>query len=369
MTEAGPAPAPGDADTAAAGAAARAARKRRLEEKAAAEAQQRACPDVDAAEAARLERIARKTAERRAAEAEERARLARLAQRAEERRQAKGSDAPPGTAAPSPEAVASAPTGAPGEGARCPAAAPQPAAAPAAPEPKERKEKAAAKKAGRKEQPAPTGAEIRAARKKRAERRAAGKPSSSTSSSSRRRRGRRKAAAGVPEEGAPCFAWERVERGLAPITTSFGSFGVSVTLQEIEVFLKECGYVEQQACQRFRGLPAHLQRAIMERGAIGGCDNPTAIMVSRINDAESGVICASATENLLDLIPQRKNDEIEKLIKERQLDHNCALKLRSLTPAQQKFALTIPLHECKNPSAFILANLANADMTSAGNVH
>lgn len=297
--------------------------------------------------------------------------MARLAQKAEARRQAKGPDAPPAAATRAPEAVASAPAGALGEGAVGPDAAPQPAAAPApaAPVPRERQEKADVKKAGHKEKRAPTGADVRAARKRRAERRAAGKRSSSTSSSSRRRKARRKAATKAPEEDAPCFAWERVERGLAPITTSFGSFGVSVTLQEIEVFLKECGYVEQQACQRFRGLPAHLQRAIMERGAIGGCDNPTAIMVSRINDAESGVICASATEDLFDLVPQRKNDEIEKLITERQLDHNCALKLRSLTPAQQKFALTIPLHECKNASAFILANLANANMTSAGNVH
>merc|ERR1719253_2542511 len=116
-------------------------------------------------------------------------------------------------------------------------------------------------------------------------------------------------------------------------------------------------------------MPAHMQRAVMERGAIGGCNNPTAILVSRINDAESGIISASATESLLDLLPQRKNPEIEKLITERQLDPNCAMKLRALTPAQQKFALTIPLHECKNPSAFILANLDNANMTSAGKVH
>jgi len=129
---------------------------------------------------------------------------------------------------------------------------------------------------------------------------------------------------------------------------------------EMERFLA-ANPVDAQAEARFRNTPPHVARAVMDRGPISGTRNPASVLLTRIRDAENGRTGLHSGVGLPAPPPPRgdADPEMERLIRQYSLDARAAAGLRSLTPEQQRVAVSLPLHEARNPSAFIMAQLAS----------
>merc|ERR1712228_113585 len=99
-----------------------------------------------------------------------------------------------------------------------------------------------------------------------------------------------------------------------------------------------------------------------DRGALHGARNASAVLNSRIQDAIAGAGCAGAP---LTLPPPPSTGSgmhlgIEGLITRYNLDASCANMLRNLPPHMQIVAADLPVHEARNPSAFVMAQLRQA---------
>mmetsp|Transcript_71580 Transcript_71580/g.158295 ORF Transcript_71580/g.158295 Transcript_71580/m.158295 type:complete len:179 (+) Transcript_71580:1-537(+) len=132
---------------------------------------------------------------------------------------------------------------------------------------------------------------------------------------------------------------------------------------EVEAFI-QMSQVDAESAQRLRTLAPHLQRLVVDRGPVAGSRNPSSVLICRIRDAEmgrvgtpgvgTGALAASAAAAAF----QPPNPQIEALISRYKIDANASNFLRQLTPAKQKQACELPLHEARNPSAFIMTQLA-----------
>lgn len=151
------------------------------------------------------------------------------------------------------------------------------------------------------------------------------------------------------------------------------AFGARVSTDEVEQFLM-LNPVDPEAATRLRSLPPHLQRMVMERGPLAGTRNPSSVLIVRIRDAERGSATAAAHGLGLPAPPPTfaTDPAVERIIAQYNLDARAAGMLRSLPPDQQKAAADLPLHEARNPSAFVMAQLSlpkvPAALTTAGNL-
>merc|ERR1712232_1522110 len=87
----------------------------------------------------------------------------------------------------------------------------------------------------------------------------------------------------------------------------------------------------------------------------------SAVLNSRIQDAIAGTGCAGTALSMPPPIagPGRYLG-IEGLITRYNLDASCANMLRNLPPHMQAMAADLPVHEARNPSAFVMAQLRQA---------
>lgn len=185
--------------------------------------------------------------------------------------------------------------------------------------------------------------------------------SSSSDSSSEEEEAAEAAEGQSPEEVVPAFAWERTPKnlpaaGMAAYAMN-GAGNVSPIAQEVEAFLN-CAGVDGEAAQRLRVMPAHQQRLVMNRGPIGGTRAPSAVLISRIRDAELGRTGPPGSGN----IPANggapsSNPEIEKLISKWNLDAKASFMLRSLPNDKHDLVLKISFEKARNPSAYVITQM------------
>jgi hypothetical protein len=57
-------------------------------------------------------------------------------------------------------------------------------------------------------------------------------------------------------------------------------------MNEVETFL-QLNTVDPEAAMRLRALPPHLQRRVLERGDLRHTRNPSAVLITRLREAES----------------------------------------------------------------------------------
>jgi len=133
---------------------------------------------------------------------------------------------------------------------------------------------------------------------------------------------------------------------------------VTQSSPEVEAFLA-MNTVEPHAASRLRSLPPEMQRLVIERGSLFGARDPSAVLISRVRDATMGGaqsmglgVPAPPLVN-----PVGVHHGIEMLIARYNLDARCAQMLRSLPPDRQALAAELPVHEARNPSAFVMAQL------------
>jgi len=172
----------------------------------------------------------------------------------------------------------------------------------------------------------------------------------------------------IPRPNGPkkagSFAWERPmpvapcypKASAIPPEVLMGSLAAT---SEVERFLND-NQVDGEAAVRFRTLAPQLQRIIMDRGPIVGTRNPSSVLIARVRDVEMG-----RTGNT-DMIAPTTNPEIEKIIFQYSLDEKAAQLLRSLPPEHQRLVFEIPLHEARNPSAFLMAQLSQPRLLGCG---
>eukprot|EP00435_Cladocopium_sp_Y103_P011031 s380_g2.t2 len=185
--------------------------------------------------------------------------------------------------------------------------------------------------------------------------------SSSDSSDSEEEEAAEAATDGQSPEEVPAFAWERTPKnlpaaGMAAYAMN-GAGNVSPIAQEVEAFLT-CAGVDGEAAQRLRVMPAHQQRLVMNRGPIGGTRAPSAVLISRIRDAELGRTGPPGSGN----IPANggapsSNPEIEKLISKWNLDAKASFMLRSLPNDKHDLVLKISFEKARNPSAYVITQM------------
>uniref|UniRef100_A0A7R9ZX32 Uncharacterized protein n=1 Tax=Pyrodinium bahamense TaxID=73915 RepID=A0A7R9ZX32_9DINO len=135
---------------------------------------------------------------------------------------------------------------------------------------------------------------------------------------------------------------------------------------EVEAFLA-MNPVEPHAANQLRGLPPHLQRVVLARGSLMSARDRSAVLTSRISDALTGRYESAGCPPLpssglgmpapLPNIPGMSHPGIEALIARYNLDARCAAMLRMLPPDKQARAAELPVHEARNPSAFVMAQI------------
>ncbi|CAK9095866.1 unnamed protein product [Durusdinium trenchii] len=128
---------------------------------------------------------------------------------------------------------------------------------------------------------------------------------------------------------------------------------------EVEMFLS-MNTVESHAATKLRSLPRNLQRQVLDRGSLMGARDPSAVLISRVRDA---MMSSAHTTPSLPLVTmmlpngQQVHPAVEALIIRYGLDAQCAQQLRQLPLPLQAVAAELPVHEARNPSAFVMAQL------------
>lgn len=128
---------------------------------------------------------------------------------------------------------------------------------------------------------------------------------------------------------------------------------------EVETFLS-MNSVELHAATKLRGLPRHLQRQVLDRGSLMGARDPSAVLISRVRDAMMSSAQTMPSMPILTMtLPngQQVHPAVEALIIRYGLDAQCAQQLRQLPLQLQAVAAELPVHEARNPSAFVMAQL------------
>jgi len=137
--------------------------------------------------------------------------------------------------------------------------------------------------------------------------------------------------------------------------------------QRIDEFV-QAGGVDDQSADRLRGCSMNVIEEVLGRGGLAGTRNPSAVLLSRIRDAEKthGADAGPPApkggggKGGRDAGPVRLDKEVEDFLYRHGIDENCSQSLRDAPPAIQKAVMDKGLHGARNPSAALLARINQA---------
>jgi len=133
----------------------------------------------------------------------------------------------------------------------------------------------------------------------------------------------------------------------------------------VEAFLGSCP-IDPEAANRMRALPPALQQSVMRRGPLAETRNPSAVLIARVRDAESGRADGGAVDMDRSALaddrgakPARRSAKvtIEAMIRDYRLSPGCAWMLRALPPDKQKLAARIDPAGQADPSGYVAEQL------------
>mmetsp|Transcript_70485 Transcript_70485/g.168810 ORF Transcript_70485/g.168810 Transcript_70485/m.168810 type:complete len:289 (-) Transcript_70485:119-985(-) len=133
--------------------------------------------------------------------------------------------------------------------------------------------------------------------------------------------------------------------------------------EEVELFL-QINNIDTAAARELRNEPVHVQLAVLERGPLRACVNPSGALVARIRDAKRGVLGSGGNKYGGGLPPSMATDpnanEVDKFLAAHSVDQAAVAALRSEPPDVQKAVLAKgPLVNTTNPSASLMARIRN----------
>mmetsp|Transcript_59964 Transcript_59964/g.118948 ORF Transcript_59964/g.118948 Transcript_59964/m.118948 type:complete len:259 (+) Transcript_59964:36-812(+) len=140
-----------------------------------------------------------------------------------------------------------------------------------------------------------------------------------------------------------------------------------MTNDEVEMFV-QANNIDVAAAKELRNEPPHVQLAVLERGPLKACVNPSGALVARIRDAKRGVLSASGRyggtppPNTLD----PTTNELDRFLTDNRIDQAGVASMRSEPLEVQKAVMARgPLVNTTNPSASLMARIRTVKLDAA----
>lgn len=133
-------------------------------------------------------------------------------------------------------------------------------------------------------------------------------------------------------------------------------------MEETEIFL-QAHAIDPSAAKELRCEPPHVALAVLERGPLRACTNPSGALVARIRDAKRGILSGNQGRfaPVPPVAPMDPNaTETERFLAENRIDVAGAASLRAEPLDIQKLVMSKgPLTNSTNPSASLMARIRN----------
>jgi len=141
-----------------------------------------------------------------------------------------------------------------------------------------------------------------------------------------------------------------------------------MALQEVEEFL-QLHQIETSAARELKNEPPHVSLAVIDRGTLKACNNPSGALVARIRDAKRGTLAAApmrpAGSPASSLDPDAS--ELDKFLSENLIDQAGIVALRAESKDMQKAVIAKgSLTRSTNPSASLMARIRNCKSEAFG---
>lgn len=113
--------------------------------------------------------------------------------------------------------------------------------------------------------------------------------------------------------------------------------------------------INEEAAQRLKSLPQHMQISIMRRGPISDTRNPSAELLTRMRDVENAGVPSQSGA----VVPARRSAKvaIEAMIDQFRLSPGVAWMMRSMAPDKQKLCSKIDPSGQADPSGYVAEQL------------
>lgn len=140
-----------------------------------------------------------------------------------------------------------------------------------------------------------------------------------------------------------------------------------MTTEEVENFLL-INCIDTAAAKELRSEPPHVALAVLERGPLRACVNPSGALVARIRDAKRGILqgggrYGQVAQPVAMLDPNAS--EADKFLAENRIDQAGAASFRCETAEVQKAVMAKgPLVNTTNPSASLMARIRNVKVNA-----
>lgn len=140
-----------------------------------------------------------------------------------------------------------------------------------------------------------------------------------------------------------------------------------MTSQEVEIFL-QANNIDVAAAKELRNEPPHVALAVLERGSLRACVNPSGALVARIRDAKRGILGDrgryGGVVNPASL--DANASELDRFLAENRIDQAGTASLRSESAEVQKAVMARgALVNTTNPSASLMARIRTVKMNAA----
>jgi len=140
-----------------------------------------------------------------------------------------------------------------------------------------------------------------------------------------------------------------------------------MTTEEVENFLR-INCIDTAAAKELRTEPPHVALAVLERGPLRACTNPSGALVARIRDAKRGILQGGGRFGQIaqPAAPLDANaSEADKFLSENRIDQAGAASFRCETAEVQKAVMAKgPLVNTTNPSASLMARIRNVKVNA-----
>jgi len=142
--------------------------------------------------------------------------------------------------------------------------------------------------------------------------------------------------------------------------------------EDVDGFVKN-NRIDAPAARDLRNEPLEVQLAVLDRGPLSVCVNPSAALIGRIRDAKRGIhegrgpslaTSQAAGDALLPITNSgQPMGEVDKFLLENRLDQGAVLSFKAESPDVQKAVMEQgPLFNCTNPSAALMGRIRAVKM-------
>jgi len=144
--------------------------------------------------------------------------------------------------------------------------------------------------------------------------------------------------------------------------------------EDVENFVKH-NRIDAPAERDLRSEPLEVQLAVLDRGPLSVCVNPSAALIGRIRDAKRGIhegrgpnpVIPAASKGFGELVPSSGStqplSEADKFLVENRLDQGAVISFQAEPPEVQRAVMEQgPLFNCSNPSAALMGRIRAVKM-------